>query len=109
VLKSTLIRNRSQVKPATLLIPIDLFLLLCGGAFYFNRYQSGSFLLINVGSGFLPPVLFLFFIVLGRQVWFSFVQPCQNVWDLMTSSLQGISKNVCALREWLLVCSIQLP
>ena len=47
---STLIRRRFQVKPATLLIPIDLVEELYG-----TRYQSGSFSLINVGSGLLCP------------------------------------------------------
>jgi hypothetical protein len=59
VLSSTLIRSRSQVKPATHLIPIDPVLFLCGGGVY--RYQSGSFSLIHVGSGFLLPVKLLCF------------------------------------------------
>jgi hypothetical protein len=44
VLLSTLIRSQFQVKPATLLIPVDIF--------FGTRYYSGSFCLIIVGSGF---------------------------------------------------------
>ena len=52
---STFIRSQFQVKPATLLIPINcLFLLLFVEGFYSTRYQSGFFLLIIVGSGFSP-------------------------------------------------------
>jgi len=52
VLLSTLIGSRFQAKSATLLILSDYSFLfaveeLCG-----TRYQSGSFSLINVGSGF---------------------------------------------------------
>ena len=54
-LLSTLIRERFQVKPATLLIPIDLFLLLLVEGFYGTRYQSGSLSLIDLGSGFSLP------------------------------------------------------
>jgi len=46
-LLSTLIRRRFQVKPANLLIPIDLFLIPLVEEFYGTRYQSGSFSLIN--------------------------------------------------------------
>ena len=52
VLLSTLIRSRFQVKPATLLIPIDFSFPFRGGGALRTRYQSGSFSLINVGSGF---------------------------------------------------------
>ena len=47
----TLIRRRFQIKPATLLVPIDLFFLLVE-EFYGTQYQSGSFSFINVGSDF---------------------------------------------------------
>ena len=43
-LLSTLIRRRLQIKPAALLIPIDLFRFLLVEGFYGTRYQSGSFL-----------------------------------------------------------------
>jgi hypothetical protein len=45
-------QKQFQVKPATLLIPIDLFSFPFGGGVLRYRYQSGSFPLINVGSGF---------------------------------------------------------
>jgi len=51
-LLSTLIRRRFQVKPATLLIPIDLLLILLVKELYSTRYQSGFFSLINAGSDF---------------------------------------------------------
>jgi len=51
-LLSTHTRRRFQVKPATLLIPIDLFLFPLVEEFYGTRYQSGSFSLINVESFF---------------------------------------------------------
>jgi hypothetical protein len=54
----TLIRRRLQVKPATLLIPIDLFF---GGEFYGTQYQSDSFSLIIVGSFFSSPALSSFY------------------------------------------------
>jgi hypothetical protein len=55
-LLSTLIRGRFQVKPATLLMPIELSFSFGGGLL---RYQSGSFSLIsNVGSDFSLPVLY---------------------------------------------------
>jgi hypothetical protein len=54
-LLSTFTRRRFQVKPASLLIPIDLFLFLLVEEFYGTQYQSGSFSLNNVGSGFLLP------------------------------------------------------
>jgi hypothetical protein len=58
---STDIRSRFQVKPATLLIPIDLILFILVEDFYGTRYQSGSFSFINVGSCFpLPAQSFLF-------------------------------------------------
>ena len=44
-----------QVKPATLLIPIDLILFLLVEELYGTRHQSGSFSLIYVGSGFSLP------------------------------------------------------
>jgi hypothetical protein len=50
-LLSTLIRRQFQVKPATLLIPIN-FVPILVEEFYGIRYQSGSFSLVNVGSGF---------------------------------------------------------
>jgi len=49
---SALIRRRFQVKPATLLIPIGLFLFPLVKDFYGTRHRSGSFSLINVGSDF---------------------------------------------------------
>jgi hypothetical protein len=52
VLLSTLIRSRFQAKPATFLIPIDFPFLFAVQELYGTRYQSGSFSLINVGSGF---------------------------------------------------------
>ena len=55
VLLSTVIRSHSQVKPATLLTPIDLFLILLVDELYGTRYQSGSFSSINVESGFPLP------------------------------------------------------
>ena len=65
VLLSTLIRSRFQVKPATLLIPIDFPFLFVVEELYGTRYQSGSFSLIDVGSGFHRLrsffLLFLFF------------------------------------------------
>jgi hypothetical protein len=48
----TAIRTRFQVKPATLLIPIDLFSFLLVEECYGTRYQSSSFSLINVRSDF---------------------------------------------------------
>jgi hypothetical protein len=54
----TLIKRRFQFKPATLLIPIDLDLFLLVKELYGTQYQSGSFSLINVGSGFSLPALF---------------------------------------------------
>jgi hypothetical protein len=51
-LLSALISRRSQVKPATLQIPIDLYLFLLVEEFHGTRYQSGNaFSLINVGNG----------------------------------------------------------
>jgi len=55
-LLSTLIRRRFQVKPATHLIPIDLFRFPLVDEFYGTQYQIGSFSLNNVGSGFSLPV-----------------------------------------------------
>ena len=52
VLLSTLIRSWFQAQPATLLIPIDPPFLFAVEELYSTRYQSGSFALINVGSGF---------------------------------------------------------
>ena len=52
VLLSTLIRSQFQAKPATLLIPIDFPFLFAVEELYGTRYQSGSFSLVNVGSGF---------------------------------------------------------
>jgi len=57
VLLSTLIRSRFQAKPATLLIFLSYFKV---EELYGTRYQSGSFSLINVGSGFHCPRIFLF-------------------------------------------------
>jgi hypothetical protein len=48
----TLIRSRFQVKPATLLIPVDLFLILLVEKLYGTQYQSGFFSLIYEGNGF---------------------------------------------------------
>jgi len=42
-LLSPLIRRRFQVKPATLLVPVDLLLSSFGGGVLRYRYQSGSF------------------------------------------------------------------
>jgi hypothetical protein len=61
VLLSTLIRSQFQAKPATLLIPIDFPFLLTVEELYGTRYQSGSFPLINVGSGFHCLRSFFFF------------------------------------------------
>jgi len=60
---STLIRSRFQAKPATLLIPIDFSFPFAVEELYGTRYQSGSFSLINVWSGFhcLLSFSFLFF------------------------------------------------
>ena len=57
-------QNRFQAKPATLLIPIDFPSLFAVEELYCTRYQSGSFSLINVGSGFhcLRGFSFLFFL-----------------------------------------------
>ena len=52
VLVITVIRSRFQVKPATLLISIGVFLYLLVEESHSTRYQSGSISLINVGSGF---------------------------------------------------------
>jgi len=52
VLLSTLIRSQFQAKPATLLIPIIFPFLFAVEELYGTQYQSGSFSLINVGSGF---------------------------------------------------------
>ena len=73
VLLSTLIRSRFQAKPATLLIPIDFIFLFTVEEYYGTRYQSGSFSLINVGSGFYClrsffPFLFQFFVVLVPKI-----------------------------------------
>jgi len=60
----TLTRTRFQAKPATLLIPIDFSFPFAGeGEAYSTQYQSGSFSLINVGSGFhcLRPSFSFFF------------------------------------------------
>ena len=61
VLLSTLIRSRFQAKPATLLIPIDFPFLFAVEELYGTRYQSGSFSLINAGSGFHCLRSFFFF------------------------------------------------
>ena len=62
---STLVRSQLLVKPAVLLIPIDLIFILLG-EFYGTRYQSSSLSLINVGSGFhyLRSFFFFFYVVL---------------------------------------------
>jgi len=52
VLLSTRIRSRFQAKPATLLIPIAFPFLFAAEELYGTRYQSGSFSLIYVGTGF---------------------------------------------------------
>ena len=52
VLLTTLIRSRFQVKPATLLIPIDIHLFLLVEEFHGIRYWSGSYSLLKMGSGF---------------------------------------------------------
>jgi len=56
VLLSTFIWNRFQVKPATLLIPINLFLFLCGEGVL--RYPVLKWLLslFNVGVDFTARV-----------------------------------------------------
>jgi hypothetical protein len=57
---SALIRSWFQAKPATLLIPIGLFPLMVDD-FYGTQYQSGSFSLVSVGSGFhRAPAQFFF-------------------------------------------------
>jgi hypothetical protein len=61
VLLSALIRSRFQAKPATLLIPIDFPFLFAVEELYGTRYQSDSFSLINVGSGFHCLRSFFFF------------------------------------------------
>jgi len=66
---STLIRRRFQVKPATLLIPIDLYLFLLVEEFYDTRYQSCSFSLINVGIGFSLPALFFLLSFILQACW----------------------------------------
>jgi hypothetical protein len=50
-----IIRGQFQVKPATLLIPIDFFLVLLMEQFYGTRYQSGSPFLTYCGEWFLLP------------------------------------------------------
>ena len=54
VLLPTVIRSWFQIIPATLLIPIDLFLFRLV-ELDDTRYQSGFFSSINVGSGFSLP------------------------------------------------------
>jgi hypothetical protein len=63
VLLSTLIRSHFQAKPATLLIPIDFPFLLAVEELYGTRYLSGSFSLINAGSGFHCLRSFSFFLL----------------------------------------------
>ena len=53
------------MKPATLLIPTDHILMLLVKEFYGTRYHSGSFCLVNVGSGFHCLRNFFFFSYLG--------------------------------------------
>ena len=60
VLLSTLIRSWFQAQPATLLITIDPPFLFAVEELYSTRYQSGSFSLINVGSGFHCLLVFSF-------------------------------------------------
>ena len=78
VLLSTLIRSRFQAKPATLLIPIDFPFPFAFEELYATRYQSGSFFLINVGSGFhfLRSIFFFSFVqdLEAKQ------QRCRMVW-----------------------------
>jgi len=52
VLLPTLIGSRFQVKPAILLIPVDLILFCVVEEFYHTQYQSGSFFFINMGVKF---------------------------------------------------------
>ena len=59
---STLIRSQFQAKPATLLIPVIFPFRLAVEELYSTRYQSGSFSLINVGSGFHCLRSFFFFL-----------------------------------------------
>ena len=61
---STLFRSRFQAKPATFLIPINFSFLFAVEELYGTRYQSGSFSLINVGSGFHCLRSFSFFLFL---------------------------------------------
>ena len=69
------IRRRFQVKPATLLIPIDSFLIIMVEKFYGTRYQSGSLSLINVGSDFsLARVVFFGEIVFTPCVIICFIK-----------------------------------
>ena len=60
-LSSTLIRRRFQVKPATLLIPVDSFLVLLVAELYDTQYQSSFLSLIMWGVAFTACVVFLFF------------------------------------------------
>ena len=55
VLLSTVMRSQFQVKPETVLIPSDLFLVLLVEESSGTQYQSGSFFLVNVGSGISLP------------------------------------------------------
>jgi hypothetical protein len=68
VLLSTLIRSRFQAKPATLLIPIEFPFLFAVEELYGTRYQSGSFSLINVGSGFHCLRSFFSFLFFSRYI-----------------------------------------
>ena len=74
VLLSTLIRSQFQAKPATLLIPINFSLLFVVEELDGTRYQSGSFSLINVGSGFQSLRSFSFFSFLAHRLAISFGQ-----------------------------------
>jgi len=60
-LLSTVIRRRFQVKPATLLIPVDSFLVLLVAELYDTQYQSSFLSLIMWGVAFTACVVFLFF------------------------------------------------
>ena len=62
-LLSIFIKRRFQVKPATILIPTDLFLFPLVEELYGTRYQSGSFSLIEVGIFTVRSFFFLWFLM----------------------------------------------
>jgi len=85
---SILIRSRFQVKPATLLISIDIFLSLW---FTLPVTKSGSFSLVNVGNVFSPLALFLFFSRLHIVFFFFEERFCLRIFPLhLDYSLQSV-------------------